>query len=134
MPLLLATIALLGIAVVAWIVLWRRYRVQRYYHRVSRRIRDRFPALDEPLGDGLPLHAPPGEVSVRSDGLHLRLEEKGFGHCRVPWSDVHHVVPTGKGSVRVHISGVGDVSVPSSAGRQLWTAIHEARAARHAGA
>ena len=130
----LLTLFALAVAIVAWVVVWRRYRVKRYHLGVSRRIRDRFPALDEPLSDGVPLHSPPGEVAVRSDGIHLHLETEDFGHCRVPWSDIHHVLPTGRGGVRVHISGVGDVSVPGSAGRQIWAAMNDARSGRHVGA
>ena len=134
MPALLVTLALLIAASAAWVVLWRRYRIQRYYMVLARRIRDRFPALDEPLAeDALPLHEPPGRVAVRADGIHLRLDTEGGQHRCVPWSQIHHVVPIGRGAVRVHISGVGDVSVPGAAGRQIWSAINEARLS-HAGA
>ena len=132
--LLLVPLALLIVAGAAWIVLWRRYRVQRHHAHLAQRIRDRFPVLDEPIDeDAVPLHSPPGEVAVRSDGIHLRLATPGFGHCRVPWSDINHVLPTGQG-VRVHIEGVGDLRVPSSAGRKIWSAISEARSASQAGA
>ena len=133
MPFVVSLLALVA-ALAAWVVLWGRYRTKRHQLNVSRRIRARFPPLDEPLTDGVPLHSPPGEVSVRSDGIHLHLATEDFGHCRVPWSDVQHVLPTGRGGVRVHITGVGDVSVPGSAGRQIWAAINDARMSHRVGA
>ncbi|MEM1118323.1 MAG: hypothetical protein AAGJ11_17580, partial [Bacteroidota bacterium] len=97
-------------------------------------ILDRFPVVEEPVGeDAVPLQSPRGQVAVRSDGIHLHLDGPEAGQRWVPWSDINHVLPTGQG-VRVHINGVGDLRVPSSAGRQIWSAIHEAREARRIGA
>lgn len=127
---LLSAVLLLAFAT-AGAVVWRRQRHQRYYLGVAHRIRERFPHLDGPLtGDAVPLRSPPGAVAVRPDGILVRLDAGGAGHVRVPWSDIQHVLPKGNGDVRVHISGVGDLSVSGVASRQIWAVMNEARTAQ----
>lgn len=124
---------LLVLASATWVVLWRRHQHQRYYTGVAARMSQRFPCLDDPLvGGTLPLRSPPGEVAVRPDGIHVKLTDGGVAHVMVPWSDIQHVLPTGRGEVQVHISGVGDLSVSGVASRQIWDVVSASRVAGRA--
>lgn len=118
----LGLLAALAVGAAAW---RRRARRQRRVQAVAERLAERFLVADGEGGEGaVALRSPPGPAgwaAVREDGLYVRLVEGG-PFRRVPWGAVGSVMPA-VGSVCVHVSGVGDLAVPGSAGRQIWDAV-----------
>ena len=95
------------------------------------RLEATYPEADEGP-ETLPLHGPPGRVTVDGDGLLLRFGPEGTPAPlrRVPWSALRQVVPIGGGRVWVHVAHVGEIVVPGSLGRQLWDGTGKAAGGR----
>lgn len=115
-------------------LLWRRQRIRRRHEGLVQRMAHRFPkTLSAVLDDAYVLRSPPGpsgRVSVRDEGLLVRLDQDAASAARlIPWGEIHHVDLTGRGVFRVHISAVGDLAVPMAAGRKIWDGTLAARSA-----
>ena len=115
----------MALLLVGGAVIWRkRWRRRAYHQGLIARLRARYPPVHAELPHGAyRLLSPPGRVSIGDEGLLLQIEAERATRCHVPWGDVHHVEPADGGILRVHIAGVGDVTLPTAAGRQIWEGI-----------
>ena len=124
MPLVLialATIAVVAAVTAARVMLARR-RARRDRAARARRLAAHYPvcALE---GGSVPLKGDAGRIAVRPDGLYVSLGEAAGPFHHVPWESTRPAVAGGSGSgeIVVGISKVGDVAVPGSLGRQIWS-------------
>ena len=74
---------------------------------------------EDPRDGVVPLKSYPGRAAVQQDGLYLSFEGDDF--YRVPWSAVRSAVARAPGEIDVEISKVGDVPVPGSLGKSIWS-------------